>query len=247
MDNKLIRLGEKMDLIKKLFIAIAIILFNFCISFAQEASVNEIMDNVHKVYREAKSYSDTGEVKTTLMTEGKQETYTVPFTTAFVRPDRFRFEFKYKSNASGPDWRRYVVWQNGNKIVSWRSKTNESENLQSLSIAIASATGISGGSASDIPRLLLPYKVGGGTITDLQEMKIVESKDGIIEISGLMSESSSVNLWINSENFLIKKIDIHTKSNDFETTTSITYEPSININIDDKNLELETDGHINNK
>ena len=81
-------------------------------------------------------------------------------------------------------------------------------------------------------------------------MKVIESKDGVIQINGLLISDNSVNLWIDSESYLIKKIAINTMSDNLESATSITYNPDINVDIDDKKLEfdrwmetMELEGH----
>jgi len=239
--NLLKNCGGKMNLIKKLNSIIVIIAFNCSLCFAQDISVNEIINNVHKTYREAQTYIDKGEVKTTVIMKGSQHFDTKPFNTVFVRPDQFRYEFQYKPNPDESYWDKYIVWQHGNEILKQKSTKNKIETLQLLSMAIASATGISGGSAHYIPSLLLPYEVGGIKITNLKNIEIVESKEGVIQIEGSLQDEVSVNLWIDSESFLIKKIDIHTKSDDFESTTSITYNPKVNVSIDDEKLKFERD------
>ena len=70
-------------------------------------------------------------------------------------------------------------------------------------------------------------------------MKVIESKDGVIQINGLLISDNSVNLWIDSESYLIKKIAIHTMSDNLESATSITYNPGINVDIDDEKLEFD--------
>lgn len=243
-----------MTLIKKFIIVTMMIFCTVYPCFAQELSVEEIINNVHKIYREAQTYTDSGEVKTVFVRGGKG-TDTKPFTTAFVRPDRFRFEFKYKLKPDDPDWIRFIVWQNGSEIIS--SIANKNRPLESFYMAIAGPVGLSGGSAFYIPSLLRPYEVRGSKITDLQEIKIIESKGGVIQMNGVKSADikglskfyddqglatlfhEDVNLWIDSKSFLIKKIDIHTTSADFESTASITYNPEINVVIDDKKLEFQ--------
>ena len=54
-------------LIKKFIIVIMVIFCNIYPCFAQEFSVDEIINKVHKAYGEAKAYSDSGEVKTTFI------------------------------------------------------------------------------------------------------------------------------------------------------------------------------------
>ncbi len=53
----------------------------------------QILARMDKVYANCKSYRDTGVVKIVFAeTDGSHHTVKRPFATAFVRPDRFRFE-----------------------------------------------------------------------------------------------------------------------------------------------------------
>lgn len=62
----------------------------------QEAlTPKQILARMAKAYSECKSYSDTGLVKTVYISDnGRKRIVEKPFTTAFIRPDRFRFEYK---------------------------------------------------------------------------------------------------------------------------------------------------------
>src|SRR3972149_6323635 len=52
-----------------------------------------ILLKMARVYRTLRSYRDSGEVRTTLLTDGGRAGNDRPFRTAFVRPDRLRFQF----------------------------------------------------------------------------------------------------------------------------------------------------------
>src|SRR5262245_30622258 len=66
----------------------------------------DVLDRMAKAYAGCKSYRDSGVVKTVFIEATGNRTVEKPFTTAFVRPDRFRFE--YKEEAGGQE-RRYIV------------------------------------------------------------------------------------------------------------------------------------------
>src|SRR5947207_8977125 len=74
----------------------------------------EIMARVSSVYASCRTYSDEGETSTTVAEKGaKPEAYrpfVERFSTAFVRPDAFRFAF----HAGPPQLeRRYIAWKSG--------------------------------------------------------------------------------------------------------------------------------------
>src|SRR5713226_836535 len=72
------------------------------------------LDRMAKAYSGCKSYYDSGVVKTVFVHADRNRTVEKPFTTAFVRPDRFRFEFK--SNEVDGQERRYIVWRKGKEV-----------------------------------------------------------------------------------------------------------------------------------
>src|SRR5262245_14319430 len=56
----------------------------------------DVLDRMAKVYASCKSYGDTGIVTTVFVEATGNRTVEKPFKTAFVRPDRFRFEYAEK-------------------------------------------------------------------------------------------------------------------------------------------------------
>src|SRR5436309_3249582 len=68
-------------------------------------SAAEILQRMAQTYAACNSYQDSGSVVTVFRSRGGERTTTRPITTAFVRPDRFRFEFQ--DSLDGQTWRRY--------------------------------------------------------------------------------------------------------------------------------------------
>src|SRR5207249_4186630 len=80
-----------------------------CAAPQDSGTADEIFAYMVQSYRNCTSYSDSGVVKTIfIMTNGRTRTVEQPFTTAFVRPDRFRFEFQEKSGRPDQSVRRYI-------------------------------------------------------------------------------------------------------------------------------------------
>src|SRR5262245_19141697 len=82
-----------------------------------DLKAQDVLDRMAAAYAGCKSYIDSGVVETVFdVPDGKQQTEVKPFTTAFVRPDQFRFEFTMKGG--GPA-RHFVVWRKGKDLQIW--------------------------------------------------------------------------------------------------------------------------------
>jgi hypothetical protein len=132
-------------------------------------SPEQILAALLEVYAECNTYRDCGQVITRFSHADGSPGYTevLLFTTAFIRPDRFRFEFRDQEDE---EWERYIVWANGTAIRTWWHLNDGVEEEESLSMALAGATGVSGGSAYRVPALLMPAEIGGGSLADLNRL-----------------------------------------------------------------------------
>ena len=88
-----------------------------------------------------------------IMPEGPSQLFTPqspslerPFATAFVRPGRFRFQFT--DTGLGDRSSRYIVWADGNEVLSWWDAKPGVRHPGALQDALAPAAGISGGSGA---------------------------------------------------------------------------------------------------
>ena len=77
-----------------------------------DPSPKQILIRMAKAYADYNSYRDSGVVKTVFVKHNGKRTVEIPFTTAFVRPDKFRFEYKEKNG--GMD-----SWSNGKDVQTW--------------------------------------------------------------------------------------------------------------------------------
>jgi len=120
----------------------------------------EVLANVRNAYASCHTYQDRGDVvNVDTRANGRRRTRSRPFRTWFTRPDYFRFEFADRDIGPEEEWDRYVVWRAGAQTRTWWSVKGE-DAPESLSMALAGATGISGSSAIRVPRLLIP-ELGG--------------------------------------------------------------------------------------
>jgi len=198
------------------------------------SSARAIIDHMAEVYKSCESYSDSGVVRTTFFKKAGKRVDEKPFTTAFVRPERFRFEFR--STFPGP-WAkpmRYIIWANGRDVRIWWDVRPGVRKKASLSLALAGAGGVSGGSAHTVPALLMPGQVRGRRLTDLRQLERIEDADlngvrcfrirGRYDVPGM----EPFTIWISQGTLLILRIDWAKKFPDFRTETTTTYKPEVN-------------------
>jgi len=198
----------------------------------------QILERMAKTYAGCKSYRDSGFVRTVYSDALGSRTEERPFTTAFVRPDRFRFE--YSETQFGVTM-QYVVWRKGKEVRTWWDLRPFAGKLGSLNLALAGATGVSGGSAHTVPALLLPNEVGGRRLTEIVESRRIDNArlDDVecLRIQGKYVRSP-VTLWIDAQTFLLRRIDEEGKFETFSTEETTTYDPVIDGEVPDKMLEF---------
>lgn len=184
-----------------------------------------ILRQMRQTYASCNTYQDSGVVNVTYnqnsVITSRDE---ISFLTAFVRPDRFRFEYKDLVPDLEP---RYIIWGDGSEVLSWWDINPGIRTEDSLSIAIAGATGVSEGSAATIPSLLISDQVGlYFDITESQRLDD-DSVNGFncYRIYG-MSGGDPITLWIDTKTFLIQRIkSLHTSSPNYSYEIMTTYTP----------------------
>ena len=202
-----------------------------------------ILDRTAKTYSECKSYRDTGLVETLFIQANGNRTVEKPFTTAFIHPDRFRFEYR---DQMGNQLSRYIIWANGKDVQTWWDVRPGVQKKDSLASALGAATGVSSGSARRIPGLLLSDQIGAGwDIKALGERKRIEdaklAKVDCFRVQGVtgVPTDGPVTLWIDKATFLVRRIDEQGMFDNFRTETTTTYDPVIDGEITDKMLEFD--------
>jgi len=226
------------------FLILSFILVSSCAEQKSETpTAKQILDHMVKVYASCKSYQDFGMVRTLFILPDSNRTVEKPFTTAFVRSGRFRFEYKEKRDNKEY---RYLVWANGKDVRTWWDVTPGIKRLDSLGLALAGATGVSGGSARRIPDLLISEPIRAGwDIRNLRNLKRVEDvKAENADYYRIQGETGingqgPVILWIDKATFLVRKLDQQNKFGNFRTEDMTIYEPVVNGEIPDKMLEFD--------
>ena len=187
---------------------------------SQEAA-STVLAKMAETYAGLRSYQDKGSVRYDIL--GAQQEVT--FKTAFVRPNRFRFE--WTSHHPFAPLRfvktRSVVRSDGATAYTWNKfylKDATERQDESLSMAVAGATGVSSGSAHTIATLLIPdlWKEGsfGSSVAELGSPNVagMETIDGVdcFRISGTR-RGERTDLWIGRNDYLLRKMEYLLKGN----------------------------------
>jgi outer membrane lipoprotein-sorting protein len=204
-----------------------------------ELDARQILERTAKVYRECKTYRDSGAAKTVFIGDSRNRTVTKPFTTAFVRPDRFRFE--YLDRRGEEEFDRYLIWKKGQDVRRWwdlRPGVQES----TLDGALSAAKGVSSNSSYAVPSLLLGPIRGWGLVTDLANA--ARKADGDLDGSRCFviqggTEDEPKTLWIDQQTFLLRRIDEQNTFDDFRTEETTTYEPVLDEEIPESLLVFD--------
>ncbi len=198
-------------------------------------TAKQLLERMSKTYADCKTYRDSGVVTTLFVQDTGNRTVEKPFKTAFVRPDQFRFE--YKDDAS-----RYIIWSKGKALQTWWDVEPGIEKPASMQLAVAGATGVSAGSASRIPGLLMPDQLGGwGGIHVSGAKRIDDGKLEKVECFRVEGKyvKKPITLWIDKKSYLVRRVDGQTKFDNFRTEETTTYDPVVDGEITDKMLEFD--------
>jgi hypothetical protein len=225
-------------------------------------SPEQILAAMAEVYAECGSYRDRGQIVTRFVHDSDPFTTIKQFTTAFVRPGRFRFEYREEE-------RRYIVWAGSGEVLTWWDLVRRLEQPESLGLALAGATGVSGGSARTVPALLLARELGEWRLSYLEEVISLgdERLDDItcyrlqgwdppspedpaaaeefLRVTGQPPERAvdgPLTLWIDRGTFLLRRIEEQVHYETYRTETVTTYEPAMGVTIGEDELRFDPPG-----
>jgi len=196
-------------------------------------SAQEIVDRMAQVYASCRTYADEGDVAIGLEGMRLGKISGQPFSTAFVRPSSFRFDFGLRGRKEEFD--RYIAWKDGDVERSWWPATRR-ESEAPLETTLFRIANLSQGASLTISPLLSAALVRGSSIlTALEELKL-SGEDKIdghksFKIEGKF-QGLSVKLWVDSIEFLIRKMERRIGAGgDRDLEIVIRYKPQVNGNI----------------
>ncbi len=201
-----------------------------------------------ETYARCATYRDSGRVLTRFLhPDGTLDRVAErPFRTAFVRPDRFRFEFRDRLNDASR-WFRFIAWAQGEDVGMWWDARPGVRRPGSLGLALAAASAVSGGSSHAVPALLLPGRGIGPRLADLAD--VVSLGDGEVGGAGChrlqgsfplpqegRQEASPMTLWVDRGTLLIRRIELSAQAEGTRTEVVMDYHPEAGVAIGDDEL-----------
>lgn len=203
----------------------------------------EILNGMVAAYATLATYRDSGEVRLSQDRQGENVVERIVFSTAFVRPELFRFEFEWPAPAVNP--KPYVVWSNGQGARSWWALRPGIREFDSIEFALGGPTGISHRSATRIPGLLMPNMLWGSGMRHLErpvllgEEKVGASDCYKLEVMEGVDPGRPMTLWLDMETYLVRKV--HTSRNLPGGTRYMTalYSPHPNVEIPAQDFDYQ--------
>jgi outer membrane lipoprotein-sorting protein len=210
-------------------------------------TAQQIVEQMISAYVSCKTYQDTGEVRTVFLDARGKRTALLPFSTAFVRPASFRFEFR--SRRGEEEWDQYIIWRQNDEVKSWWSIRPGVITDRSFSMSVSGATGVSSKASLTVPSMLMPDELRTNPIKALTGLNLTgEEKIGArdaYKLEGLGFRDSPTTLWIDKQQLLLLKIYEKRKvgspdgKGEFETETTTTYNPQLNEDVPASKLAFD--------
>lgn len=208
-------------------------------SLTNDLTAPDIISRMREAYATSNSYSDSGMVKEVYIRASGTRIIEKPFATAFVRPDRFRFEFTERIR--GDRERRFIIYRRGGDLqVHW--DIDKELKYDSIDRAVAAATGVSGESAITIPAMLLPEEIKWRRAIRFDKPERTEDATlGDVDCFRIhdVIGGNPVTFWIDKEEYLLRRIYLEMAFDDFRLRRTTTYKPVSNGEVTDPMLEFK--------
>ena len=168
----------------------------------------QILGRMVTTYRSCNCYEDSGAVETVFNAKSRVWTNTRPFEIHFRRPALLRFEFTAQYSPASPR-QKYVLWSDETQTHTYWQQANSCWADTDLSRGVAGATGVSGGAAHTVPRLLTD-SIEGVTLAELGNLRLLreeafEGANCYVIQGDYSSANRSCELWIGKDDFLLRK------------------------------------------
>ncbi|HMV47169.1 MAG TPA: hypothetical protein PLD20_20135 [Blastocatellia bacterium] len=210
-------------------------------------SAQQILEQMISTYAACKTYQDMGEVRTVFLDEKGKRTTLLPFSTAFVRPAAFRFEFR--SRRGEEEWDQYIIWRQNDEVKSWWSIRPGVITDRSFSMSVSGATGVSNKASLTVPSMLMPEELRANPLKALTELKLLgEEKIGeqnAYKLEGRDFRSNPITFWVDQQRFVLlrvfekRKVTKPDGKGEFETETTTTYNPQLNEDVPPSKLTFD--------
>jgi VWFA-related protein len=194
----------------------------------------QILARTSSVYGSCRSYTDEGEVSTRIFISYAPRPTIEHFSTAFVRPDAFRFEFR--AGMVSRDL-RFIAWKSGPLEKAYRPMVLQQSPVEDTLLSLSLQ---SHGSSLTVPALLMPDLFHGpGLFASFTSLKL----NGEDKIDGRHAfkieaelQDEPLTLWIDTTQFVILKVEQKWKLGEVNRETITRYRPVLNSEVSAEQL-----------
>ena len=209
---------------------------------AAQAAAKALLEEMECVYANCRSYKDEGTIKSVYIEEASERTSYKWFSTAFIRPDRFRFA--YGALKDGQKTTEGIAWRQADQGRTWDPHLKVFEyKTDKIGMVIAGFTGVSSGSSDTVPRLLLPDEVRAWTFSDMDELRAAgeEVIDGraCTCIRCKQTATCRCTVWVDRESKLIRQVVVETQHDAFRSITTTSYRPMMDGEVSAEDLAFD--------
>lgn len=200
--------------------------------------------NVARTYAGAKSYEDEGESAAVFTSPSGKRTVKKPFSTRFVRPNLFYFEFSQRAGDGEGERERFVVWSDAAPESSkqwWTLRPKIQE--VSLRMAVDGAAGVSARTSTIIPSLLLPEALPSSPLRSLKDLRFageeVVDESACRKVEGKNARGDVETYWIDKSTWLVRKLVARMQIPGATVETTTTFRPRLDVEIPRERFEFE--------
>ena len=194
---------------KKLF-AFAILMMLIAHGCAEDITPSEIFEKVKSAYKSMDTYKAQGTITANIDTGGTETNLETTFSIILKKPNLYLISWTQKNKPMAGMSQSGAVWSDGAQPYLYMGGTNAYSKMGSDELALASATGISGGAAFTIPSLFFSvFKDQPDRFSRLKDPQIEKTEkvgeEDCYVISGSSSISKKETFWVSKTSYLIKK------------------------------------------
>ncbi len=202
---------------------------------SEPQTADDVLKKMFEVYRECRSYRDTGVMTSAIQGPLAAGEKIEKFTTFFARTARYRFT---KSWMNDDGEQEQLVWRDGPEFqIRWNTRP-AMKPAQSLERAIGF-----GQPQSEIIAAMLMPDVQHSLALDTVGHKLAGDEDidghACWLIESLTTKQQPAKFWIDKHSFLLRQFKHSRKTGAIMDEKTITWQPQANVDIPDSALQLD--------
>jgi outer membrane lipoprotein-sorting protein len=196
---------------KKLFAFVIVLLLGIH-GLAEDITPSKICEKVGATYKSMQTYKAEGTITSDIDTGGTKMNIETSFSIILKKPNLYLISWTQKNMPMPGMAQSGTVWSDGTQPYLYMGIMSAYSKITTDEMALASATGISGGAAFTIPSLFLSaFKEQSAPFSRLKDPKIEKvekvGKEECYVLSGPSAISKRETFWISKTSYLITKYE----------------------------------------